>query len=364
MRSTTAAINVHDSPETVNSLKVAHVAVLVPCHNEDVSIAKVVSNFKAALPSADIYVYDNNSTDNTAAAARLAGAIVRREPQQGKGNVVRRMFADVDADIYVLVDGDDTYESAAAPAMVSLMIQDRLDMVTGVRVSCAQAAYRPGHRFGNHVITGIVRAIFGRGSSDMLSGYRVFSRRFVKSFPAVSSGFEIETEFTVHALAMRMPLGEFKTIYKERPEGSLSKLSTVRDGLRILRMILQLVKEEKPLQFFSLCALVLFLTSIRLGLPVVAEFLETGLVPRFPTAILATGCMLLSFLSVSTGLTLESVARSRMEIKRLAYLGIPVANLDIATFRSGADANYDPVAPEWARARFQVLETVDLVRPR
>jgi hypothetical protein len=304
------------------------IAVLIPCYNEEVAIAKVVGDFKATLPSATIHVYDNNSRDRTAALARSAGAVVRWEQQQGKGNVVRRMFADVDADIYVLVDGDDTYESAAAPAMVRLLIHNHLDMVTGVRVGCAATAYRRGHRIGNRLLTGMVRAVFGRGSSDMLSGFRVFSRRFVKSIPAVAAGFETETEFTVHALAMRMPIGEFRSVYKKRPAGSQSKLSTVRDGLRIVRMFLQLVKEERPLQFFSLCALLLFLSGIGLGVPVVLEFLTTGLVPRLPTAVLATGCMLLSCLALTIGLTLEAVTRGRMETKRLAYLAIAAPDFD------------------------------------
>ncbi len=334
------------------------IAVLIPAYNEEVAIAKVVGNFRSALPSATILVYDNNSRDRTAAVARSAGAVVRWEQQQGKGNVVRRMFADVDADVYVLVDGDDTYKSAAAPAMVSLLVQHHLDMVTGVRVSRAEAAYRRGHRFGNWLLTGMVRVVFGRGSSDMLSGFRVFSRRFVKSFPAVASGFETETEFTVHALAMRMPVGEFRTIYKERPVGSASKLSTFRDGLRILRMILQLVKEERPLQFFSLWALVFFLSGVGLGVPVVLDFLSTGLVPRLPTAVLATGCMLLSCLALSTGLTLESVARGRMETKRLAYLAIAPPDFDTGDLHSLADAEHDPLAPDWTRDRFRVLDSM------
>jgi hypothetical protein len=299
------------------------IAVLIPCYNEEVAIPKVVGDFQRALPGATIYVYDNNSSDATASVARKSGAVVRRESQQGKGNVVRRMFSDIEADVYVLVDGDDTYQAAASRLMIERLLTDRLDMVTGVRISTVATAYRAGHKFGNRVLTGMVRMIFGRGSSDMLSGYRVFSRRFVKSFPALASGFETETEFTVHALEMRMPIGEVKTIYRERPAGSSSKLNTYRDGLRILRMILQLVKEERPLQFFSVCGLILLCVGIALGIPVVTDFLRTGLVPRLPTAVLATGIILLSCLSFGGGLVLEGVTRGRMELKRLFYLSIP-----------------------------------------
>ena len=299
------------------------VAVLVPCHNEVVAIPKVVADFRAALPEAVIYVYDNNSTDGTVAAALAAGAVVRRETLQGKGHVVRRMFADVEADIYVLVDGDDTYDATVAPAMVRRLLEDGLDMVIGTRVTDIEAAYRPGHRLGNRVLTGMVAAIFGNRVTDMLSGYRVFSRRFAKTFPALATGFETETEFTVHALELRMAMGEVRTAYRDRPAGSASKLRTYSDGLRILRTIVTLVKEERPLQFFSLCGLLLLLLGIGFGVPVVMEFLATGLVPRLPTAVLATGLMLLSFLSFAAGLILESVARGRKEFKRLAYLAVP-----------------------------------------
>ena len=298
----------------------ARIAVIIPCWNESVAIAGVVADFRAALPEADIYVYDNNSTDGTAEVAWQAGAIVRREVLQGKGHVIRRAFADVDADIYVLVDGDGTYDAATAPAMVDKLRRERLDMVTGTRVSDIRAAYRPGHRLGNAVLSGLVRRIFGDRVTDMLSGYRVFSRRFVKSFPALSAGFDTETEFTVHALALDMPVGELTTPYRERPPGSTSKLRTYSDGMRILVRIVQLVKEERPLPFFSLCGLALLLGSLLLGTPVVLEFLRTGLVPRFPTAILATGLMLLSFLSFAAALILDAVARGRKEMKRLAYL--------------------------------------------
>lgn len=299
------------------------VAVLVPCFNEQAAIPAVVRAFRAALPDAAIYVYDNNSSDGTAAAAREAGALVRTERLQGKGNVIRRMFADIEADAYVLVDGDDTYDAASAPAMVGLLLRDGLDMVNGARVSEAQAAYRPGHRFGNRVLTGLVAGIFGDRVSDMLSGYRVFSRRFVKSFPALSGGFETETEFTIHALELRMPIGEVPTPYKERPAGSASKLNTYRDGLRILRTVLLLVKEERPLPFFAVIAALLLLVAAVVFAPVLRTYLQTGLVPRLPTAVLATGLVVLSFLSLTCGLILDSVTRGRKEVKRLAYLSIP-----------------------------------------
>jgi len=302
----------------------ARIAVLIPCYNEEVAIAAVVSGFRAALPEAAVYVYDNNSADGTVAAARAAGAVVRTERLQGKGHVIRRMFADVEADAYVLVDGDDTYSAASSPAMVRLLLQDGLDMVNGTRVSDAQAAYRHGHRLGNSLLTGIVAWVFGNGISDMLSGYRVFSRRFVKSFPALSSGFETETEFTVHALELHMPFGEVPTPYKERPAGSASKLRTYSDGLRILRTIVILVKEERPLQFFASAATIQMVLAFILAVPVFADFISTGLVPRLPTAVLATGIVLLAFLSLTCGMILDSVTRGRKEFKRLSYLAVPV----------------------------------------
>lgn len=312
------------TPRTLTTATIApRIAVLIPCFNEEAAIGKVVADFRAALPGATIHVYDNNSTDRTAEVARAAGAIVRNETLQGKGNVVRRMFADVEADIYVLVDGDDTYEAAAAPRMVALLREQGLDMVTGARRGGGEAAYRPGHRFGNRVLTGLVAGVFGNGVSDMLSGYRVFSRRFVKSFPALAGGFETETEFTVHALELGMPIGEVATAYKERPPGSASKLNTIRDGVRILRTILALVKEERPLPFFGLAALALLLAGIGLFVPVLLTYLETGLVPRLPTAVLSLGLVLLSFLSLACGLILETVTRGRKEAKRIAYLAIP-----------------------------------------
>jgi glycosyltransferase involved in cell wall biosynthesis len=299
------------------------IAVLIPCYNEAVAIPKVVADFRAALPQATIYVYDNNSHDGTMAAAAAAGALVRSETLQGKGNVVRRMFADVQADIYVLVDGDDTYQASAAPAMVRMLVDGQLDMVTGVRITEIAAAYRRGHRTGNALLTGLVRRVFGNRVSDMLSGYRVFSRRFVKSFPALVSGFETETEFTVHALELRMPLGEMEIAYKDRPAGSASKLRTYTDGIRILRTILVLVKDERPLPFFASAGLLFLLLGLGLSVPVVVDYLSTGLVPRLPTAVLSTALVLLAFLSMVCGLVLDSVARSRRELKRLAYLGIP-----------------------------------------
>ena len=298
------------------------IAVLVPCYNEEAAIAAVVRDFKRALPDAKIYVYDNASTDRTSCVADVAGAIVRYESLKGKGNVVRRMFADVEADIYVMVDGDDTYHAESAPMLIGHLIERQLDMVNGARVTNIEAAYRPGHRLGNLLLTGMVTSIFGKRTSDMLSGYRVFSRRFVKTFPALSRGFEIETELTVHALELRMPIGEIPTPYKERPPGSLSKLSTFKDGFRILWMIGKLVKEERPMQSFAITSLLLSITALILAWPVLATFMQTGLVPRLPTAVLSTGLMILAFLALACGLILETVTRGRREMKRLRYLEI------------------------------------------
>jgi glycosyltransferase involved in cell wall biosynthesis len=299
------------------------IGVLIPCYNEEIAISHVVRDFKAALPEAIIYVYDNNSNDRTKEVATELGAVVRAEPLQGKGNVVRRMFADIEADVYVLVDGDNTYHAASAPAMVKTLIENQLDMVNGKRVSAVQAAYRRGHRFGNAMLTTLVSYIFGKRFTDMLSGYRVFSRRFVKSFPALSSGFEIETELTVHALELRMPTAEIDTPYVDRPEGSVSKLHTYRDGWRILTTILILVKEERPLQFFGSVAGLLISLALALSIPLFTNYIETGLVPRFPTAILATGMVLLGFLSLIAGLILDTVTVGRREAKRMRYLQIP-----------------------------------------
>jgi glycosyltransferase involved in cell wall biosynthesis len=299
------------------------VAVLVPCYNEEKTVAEVVRGFRAALPTAEIYVYDNNSKDRTVALAREAGAVVRTETLQGKGNVVRRMFADIDADIYVMIDGDNTYHAPSAPGLIQKLLDEKLDMVVGSRVDQEEAAYRLGHRFGNRVLTGFVARLFGERFKDILSGYRVFSRRYVKSFPALAKGFETETELTVHALELRMPVAELPTPYGARPVGSASKLNTWRDGFRILMQILRLFREERPLQFFLFWFAALFLLSVALGTPVVIEFLRTGLVPRLPTAVLATGVMLLAFLSLMSGLILDTVTRGRRELRRLAYLAIP-----------------------------------------
>lgn len=312
--------------------RAARLAVLIPCYNEEVAIPGVVRGFRAALPGAAIHVYDNNSRDGTRAAAAAAGAVVRTEPLQGKGNVVRRMFADIEADVYVLVDGDGTYEAAAAPGMVRLLLDERLDMVTGVRVppeAGAETAYRPGHRLGNAVLTGMVRLVFGDRISDMLSGYRVFSRRFVKSFPALAEGFETETEFTVHALQLKLPVGEVRTAYGERPQGSASKLNTWRDGFRILRTIINLVKGERPLAFFSTAGALLLLMALALFVPVLLEYLRTGLVPRLPTAVVATGLGLGALLAFACGLILDTVTRGRKEAKRIAYLAIPAPELSM-----------------------------------
>lgn len=298
------------------------IAVLVPCYNEAEAIEGVVRDFAAALPTATIYVYDNNSTDETKVRAARAGAIVRTETFQGKGNVVRRMFADIEAEVYVLVDGDGTYDASSAAVMVDTLIANSLDMVNGSRVPVSSAAFRPGHVFGNKLLTGTVAAIFGNRLRDMLSGYRVFSRRFVKSFPALASGFETETELTVHALELRLPIAEIQTPYRDRPPGSKSKLNTFRDGFRILRTIVYLVKEERPMQFFSLMATVLFAASLILGWPVVATYIETGLVPRLPTAVLAVGTMVLSAVHFIAGLILDTVTLNRREMKRLHYLGL------------------------------------------
>ena len=305
-----------------NGLADLRVAVLIPCFNEETAIARVVSDFRHALPQARIYVYDNNSKDRTMACARDAGAIVRSEPRQGKGNVVRRMFADVEADLYVLVDGDDTYDASAAPRLVDALLLGGYDMVSGRRIATAQTAYRPGHVLGNRLLTGLTAMMFKVQLSDLLTGYRVLSRRFVKSFPFTAVGFGIETELTVHAVRLLMPMAEIDTPYKERPKGSSSKLNTWKDGFRILMTIISLVREERPLVFFSTLFAILALTSLGLGIPVVLEFLRTGAVPRLPTAVLATGLMLLAFLSLFSGLVLDTVTRGRWELKRLAYLSI------------------------------------------
>lgn len=299
------------------------IAVLLPCYNEEAAIAQTVAGFRAALPSAAIYVYDNNSSDRTIEVARAAGAVVRSERMQGKGNVVRRMFADVDADIYVMADGDATYDPDSAAAMVERALEEGLDMIVGTRVHEVAEAYRRGHVLGNRVMTGILARLFGRSFTDIFSGYRVFSRRFVKSFPVLSSGFEIETEISVHALELKMPVGEVETRYFARPEGSVSKLSTYSDGFRIARTILTLYRIERPMLFFGLIATAFALLAIGLSVPLILTFIETHRVPRLPTAILSTGLMILAFLNLFTGLILDTVVRGRREVRRLAYLGVP-----------------------------------------
>lgn len=307
------------------------IAVLVPCYNEENTIEKVVTDFQKYLPTASIYVYDNNSSDRTVQIARAAGAVVRRESLQGKGNVVRRMFADIDADIYLMVDGDATYDAASAPEMVEKLMAEQLDMVTGVRKADAQEAYRAGHRFGNWMFSTFIAKIFGDRISDLLSGYRVFSRRFVKSFPALSGAFEIETELTVHALELRMPLGEVETPYGARPQGSTSKLSTYRDGFRILRTILTLIKNERPMPLFGGGGLAMVCLGIALSIPLFITYFETGLVPRLPTALVVVGLCIVGVLSVFTGIIVDSNTRGRQEFKRLRYLSYSPVGLTYST---------------------------------
>ena len=300
------------------------VAVLIPCYNEAATIAQVVSDFRACLPAAAVYVYDNNSRDGTAAIAAAAGAVVRYETQQGKGAVMRRMFRDIEADFYLMVDGDHTYDASLAPRMLAVALDQGCDLVNCIREETGAAAYRAGHRLGNVMLTGAVRKIFGDRVEDMMSGYKVLSRRFVKSFPATSGGFGIETELTVHALELKMPVAHVTGAYRGRPEGSASKLNTWRDGFRILWLIGQLFKHERPLAFFSVIGLMFVIISITLGIPLLSEYLRSGLVPRLPTAVLATGIMLLGFLSFVTGLVLDTVSRGRRETKMLAYLHYPI----------------------------------------
>ena len=299
------------------------IAVVLPCYNEEAAIAETVAGFRAALPGAAIYVYDNNSSDRTVAIARAAGAEVRTEKMQGKGNVVRRMFADVDADVYIMADGDLTYDPTAAPTMVAMLLDEQLDMVVGTRQHDAADAYRGGHVLGNKLFTGLLSSLFGRSFTDIFSGYRVFSRRFVKSFPVLSAGFEIETEISVHALELKMPVGEIETAYGARPEGSASKLSTYRDGWRILKTIGTLYRVERPVLFYGSFAALMVATAVVLAVPLILTYLGTGLVPRLPTAILVTGLGIVAVLSFFAGLILDTVTRGRREMRRLAYLTYP-----------------------------------------
>ena len=298
------------------------VAVLLPCYNEEAAIGATVAGFRAALPDATIYVYDNNSRDRTREIAAEAGAVVRTERLQGKGHVVMRMFADVDADVYVMADGDLTYDPKAAPAMVDMLLAEELDMVVGTRRHQEKDAYRGGHVLGNKIFTGLLAGLFGRSFSDIFSGYRVFSRRFVKSFPVLSSGFEIETEMSVHALELKMPVGELETIYGARPEGSQSKLSTYGDGYRILRTIMTLYRVERPKLFYGVIGAFLVALALVLAIPLIVTYVQTGLVPRFPTAILVTGIIIIAVLCFFAGLILDTVTRGRRELRRLAYLSL------------------------------------------
>lgn len=299
------------------------IAVLVPCYNEELTIGNVVKDFRAQLPDATVYVYDNNSTDRTIAVATAAGAVCRTEPQQGKGNVVRRMFSDIEADVYVMVDGDDTYDATAVKRLIEPVLYQQADMVNAVRVATGKEAYRLGHKFGNVMLTGVLSRTFGDRCTDMLSGYRAMSRRFVKSFPALTEGFEIETEITVHALELGLRISEITAPYKERPEGSVSKLNTYRDGIRILHLILLLLKAERPFRFFAAISTAVFLITAVLAAPLVVTYLETGLVPRLPTAILVTGLSIVGLLTLMSGIILETVTRGRREAKRMQYLAYP-----------------------------------------
>ena len=296
------------------------IAVLIPCYNEEQTVSQVIKDCQKYLPQADIYVYDNNSTDNTAAVAAKAGAIVRSENRQGKGNVVRRMFSDIDADIYVMTDGDATYDISAVPALIQTLEDEKLDMVIGARTETDEACYRSGHRFGNRLLTKIVELFLRHKLNDMLSGLRVFSKRYAKTFPAVSRGFEIETELTVYALSRRLPIKEVPTTYFARPQGSVSKLSTYKDGIRILKTIAYLIKEERPLLFFGLIGAAFFICGLTIAVPVIAEYLQTGLVPRFPTAFLASSLMICALISLLIGLVLDSVVNLKKELSRDHYL--------------------------------------------
>ncbi|MBL8576850.1 MAG: glycosyltransferase [Mesorhizobium sp.] len=299
------------------------IAILIPCYNEEKTIGDVVSRFRATLPSASVYVYDNNSSDLTALKARSSGAIVIREPRQGKGNVVRRMFADIEADIYVMVDGDGTYAPEDAPQLINALLTGHCDMVVGTRRGVTDDAGRTGHAFGNRLFNGLYKRLFGRDFTDIFSGYRAFTRRFVKSFPAVSGGFEIETEMSVHASQLKLPVSEIALDYGRRPEGSSSKLSTYKDGARILWMFAMLAKETQPMRFFGMIASVFAAAGLILMTPILVEYAATGLVPRMPTWVLSLGLLMFATMMVVTGLVLDSVSRGRAELKRVAYLGLP-----------------------------------------
>lgn len=295
-------------------------AVLIPCYNESATLAKVIHDFKQALPQAEIYVYDNGSTDNSVEIARTSGVFVKHVALRGKGQVVRRLFADIEADVYVMVDGDATYDAASAQKAITLLQNNSLDMVVCTRKAQDEKSFRPGHAFGNKLFTYTVNLLFGRHFTDIFSGYRIFSRRFIKSFPAISQGFEIEAEMTIHALQLSLPCAEIETAYQERPPGSVSKLHTFKDGLRILRTILLLFLYVRPMAFFGILFILFSLLSLILGLPITLTFIQTGLVPRFPTAILAASLGLLGSLCLACGIILDSVSRSRLETKRCWYL--------------------------------------------
>jgi glycosyltransferase involved in cell wall biosynthesis len=309
--------------QTMSAAHRPRVAVLIPCYNEELTIGNVVGGFRAELPDAKIYVYDNNSLDRTIAVAREAGAICRREDKQGKGNVVRRMFADIEADVYIMVDGDDTYDAASVKRLIEPILHNQVDMVNAIRKPTGKEAFRLGHSLGNTLLTTVVARTFGSRFTDMLSGYRAMSRRFVKSFPALSEGFEIETEITVHALELGLRITEVAAPYKQRPEGSISKLNTLRDGIRILSVILLLLKAERPFGFFAVISAAVFLLTFVLALPLAATYVETGLVPRLPTAVLVTGLSVVGLLTLMSGVILETVTRGRREAKRMHYLSIP-----------------------------------------
>lgn len=330
------------------------IACVVPCHNEEAAVGTVVQDLRAALPEAEIYVYDNRSTDRTAEVAREAGAIVRHEPRKGKGNVIRRAFADVDADALLIIDGDDTYDASRARDMVSLLFEGPYDQVLGARREKVEGAYRPGHAVGNRVLTGAVRWLFGNEVTDMLSGYRVFSRRYIKSFPALSREFETETEMTVHSLNLRLPTTEMAVDFKDRPTGSESKLRTYRDGWRILLMIMNLARRERPALVHGAVSGLLALIAAMLGAPVLLEFARTGEVPRLPTAVLAASLVTIAALVLLVGYVLESVVHMRQEQSRLIYLGYPAPARGVAASaatveRAPESDRLESISTAWSR---------------